>query len=370
MHTRIALAHDYLTQRGGAERVVLSMARAFPGAPLYTSLYDPAGTFPAFAEVEVRTLAINRIAPLRRHHRAALPLLPLSFSRLRVDADVVLCSSSGWAHGLRSTGRVVVYCHTPARWLYQTDRYLRTRARADGVALAMLRPALVAWDRGAARRADVYLTASTVSRERIQQAYGIDAEVLGAPVTLGSDGPTEAVSGLEPGFLLCTSRLLPYKNVDVLVQAVARVPGSRLVVVGAGPDERRLRAMAGPEVTFLGMVDDAQLRWLYSRCAAVVSASHEDYGLTPLEAAAFAKPVAVLRWGGFLDTVIEGRTGVFFDRPEAECIAAALQRLLRQEWDAAAIRAHAGRFSEDRFMARLREVVARVADQLPTARVA
>ena len=117
----------------------LSLTRAFPGAPVYTSLYDPDGTFPEFAEVDVRTLPINRLAPLRRYHRLALPLLAPSFSRLKVKADVVICSSSGWAHGARVEGRKIVYCHTPARWLYQSDRYLRGRAARAAVASSSAR---------------------------------------------------------------------------------------------------------------------------------------------------------------------------------------------------------------------------------------
>ena len=133
-HEPVALVHDYLTQRGGAERVVLAMRRAFPSAPLYTSLYDPQGTFPEFQDAEVRTSSLNRIPGLRQHHRAALPLLAPTFSRFRIDAGVALCSSSGWAHGARVTGRKVVYCHTPARWLYQSDRYLGRPGDTGGAA--------------------------------------------------------------------------------------------------------------------------------------------------------------------------------------------------------------------------------------------
>ena len=119
---QVAIAHDYLTQRGGAERVVLAMLRAFPGATVHTLLYDPEGTFPEFREAHVVTSPLNRLGPLRRDHRLALPLLAPSFSRLEIAADVVVCSSSGWSHGARVEGRKVVYCHTPARWLYQPDR--------------------------------------------------------------------------------------------------------------------------------------------------------------------------------------------------------------------------------------------------------
>jgi glycosyltransferase involved in cell wall biosynthesis/ubiquinone/menaquinone biosynthesis C-methylase UbiE len=357
--TGVAIVHDYLTQRGGAERVVLSMLRAFPGAPLYTSLYLPEATFPEFAAADVRTLPLNRVPPLRRNHRLALPLLAPAFSRLEVQADVVVCSSSGWAHGVRTGGRKVVYCHTPARWLYQPDRYLGERGAMDPArgALAVLRPALVRWDRRAARSAHRCLVNSRAVASRVRGLYGIEAEVLPAPQTVDPEGPQEELASLEPGFLLCVSRLLPYKNVDAVVEAVARLRDERLVVVGSGPDEARLQSGANGSATFVSSVGDEQLRWLYANCAGLLSASYEDYGLTPLEAAAFGKPAAVLRWGGFLDTVREDATGVFFDAPAPDDILQAIVALRSRDWDADAIRAHAGRYSEARFVELLRRVV-------------
>jgi glycosyltransferase involved in cell wall biosynthesis len=353
----IALVHDYLTQRGGAERVVLSMLRAFPGAPLYTSLYDPAGTFPEFKDADVRTLPLNRVDLLRRRHRLAFPVLARAFSRLEIEADTVLCSSSGWAHGTRVSGRKVVFCYTPARWLYQSGDYLALRDHAARAALAALRPWLVRWDRRAASSADVYLTSSTAVRDRIRSAYGIEAELLPPPHTIDPAGSQREVDGLEPGFFLCVSRLLPYKNVDAVIRAFAGLPGERLVVVGAGPEEARLRALAGPNVRLAGSVSDEKLRWLYANSVAVVAASREDYGLTPLEGAAFGKRSAVLRWGGFLDTVVEGTTGVFFDTPAADDVRDAIAELAASPWSDEAIRAHAAQYSEDRFVERLRAVV-------------
>src|SRR5919204_3142757 len=175
---RIALAHDYLTQRGGAERVVLSLVRAFPHAPLYTSLYDPLGTFPEFARVDVRTSPLNVLAPLRQRHRLALPLLAPAFSRLRIAAEVAICSSSGWAHGARVDGRKVVYCHAPARWLYQTGRYLGDAGLLPRAAIAALRVPLERWDRKAAAATSRYLTNSTWIAYEIRRIYGIEAEVL------------------------------------------------------------------------------------------------------------------------------------------------------------------------------------------------
>jgi glycosyltransferase involved in cell wall biosynthesis len=356
---KVALVHDYLTQRGGAERVVLSMLRAFPGAPLYTSLYEPEGTFPEFGAADVRTLALNRIAIFRRRHRLALPLLAPSFGRLKIDADVVLCSSSGWAHGARTTGAKIVYCYTPARWLYQTEAYLGSGTHVVRPILAALRPYLARWDRRAATSADCYVTSSTAVRDRIRFLYGIDAQVVPPPPALDPSGPSRAPDEwIDPGFFLCISRLLPYKNVRAVVDAFRSLEHERLIVVGTGPEEARLRQGAPVNVRLLGGVTDDELRWLYANTRGVVAASFEDYGLTPLEAAMFGKPSAVLRWGGFLDTVEEGCTGLFFHRPEPVAISEAVERVGAADWDADAIAAHARRYSEDRFIAKLRQLVA------------
>jgi glycosyltransferase involved in cell wall biosynthesis len=196
---------------------------------------------------------------------------------------------------------------------------------------------------------------------RIADAYGIEAEVVPPPPALTPRGHSEAVADVEPGFILCVSRLLPYKNVDAVVRAFARLPDEHLAVAGTGPDEEQLRASAPPNVTFLGRVSDEQLRWLYANCDLLVAASHEDFGLTPLEAATFGKASVVLRWGGFLDTVREGETGVFFETPTATAISAALRDARGERWDADAIRAHAERFAEPRFIERIRAIVDEVA---------
>jgi glycosyltransferase involved in cell wall biosynthesis len=355
MTAPVAIVHDYLTQRGGAERVVLSMLKAFPSAPVYTSFYDPDGTYPEFRSVEVRTQPINRAALLRRRHRMALPMLAHTFSRLTVQADVVLCSTSGWAHGTRVWGRKVVYCYTPARWLYQPGSYLRGANPATRAALNAMRPYLSRWDRRAAASADAYITSSSAVRERIRNAYGLQAQLIPPPHAIDSAGPRQAVSGVPEGSYLCVSRLLPYKNLDAIVSAFRLLPDRHLVLVGDGPIAPRLRAGAPQNVLFRSRVSDAELRWLYSSCRALVAASYEDFGLTPLEAAAFGKPAAVLRWGGFLDTVVEGETGLFFDSPEPESIARVLGRLEATDFSRRRIVAHVERFSEANFIRSMRK---------------
>jgi glycosyltransferase involved in cell wall biosynthesis len=360
--TRVAIVHDYLTQRGGAERVVASMARAFPGAPVYTSFFEPASTFPEFADVDVRVSALDRIALLRRHHRLALPLLAPTFSSMRVDAEVVVCSSSGWAHGVRTDAPRVVYCYAPARWLYQSDRYLASTAGARGravgrAAVGVLGAPLRAWDRRAAARAARYLVTSTHVRDMVRNAYGLDAEVLAPPLTLDPAGPRRALPDVQPGFVLCVSRLLVYKHVDAVIAAFGQLPDERLVVVGTGPDAPALRASRPPNVQMTGSVDDDVLRWLYANAGVLVAAAHEDFGLTPIEANAFGVPVAALRWGGYLDTVLEERTGVLFDEATPDAIADAVRRVRRRSFSAVDLRARAAEFSEARFVDRLRDVV-------------
>lgn len=355
--TFVALAHDYLTQRGGAERVVLTLAKAFPGAPIYTSLYQPEGTFPEFRTCDIRVSPLNAMPFLRRRHRLALPLLAPIFSSTKVDAEVTICSSSGWSHGVSATGRKVVYCHAPARWLYQPERYLAGMPRPIGFALETLRPALRRWDRRAAATADRYLVNSTFVKEQVAAIYGIDAEVVHPPVAFDPSGPVAEMVGVEPGFFLCVSRLLVYKNVGAVIAAFRRLPRQRLIVVGAGPLAEQLAATAPSNVTLVGQVDDTRLRWLYMNCQALFAASYEDFGLTPIEAAACGKPTAALRWGGFLDTIVPGITGVFFERPESPLIAAAAEEVSGRSWDVESLRGHAERFSPARFAVRLQEVV-------------
>ena len=264
--TSIAIAHDYLTQRGGAERVVLLLAETFPDAPIHTSLYHPAGTFPEFAGLDIRTTPINMIPLLRNQHRLALPVLAPSFSALRVDADVLICSSSGWAHGTRTHGRKVVYCHAPARWLYQADRYLG-KDRPDTLERGTSRPFRSARsaDRcvtGIGMRPRPPIDISQIQRSsqmRSDSSTDVEAEVVPPPPSLAPEGPVRPVEDLEPGYFLCIARLLPYKNVQVVAQAVGAIPNARLVIVGDGPARSQIENVAGPNVRFLGLVDDETL---------------------------------------------------------------------------------------------------------------
>ncbi len=338
------------------------MAHAFPGSPIYTTLFEPSTTFPEFADLDVRPSRLNRIGFLRKNHRAALPLLPLASASINIDADVVLTSTSGWAHGFRTSGCKLVYCYSPARWLYEAEMYLgESRSLGKRIVLKALESPLRSWDRRAAATADRYLAISTVIQKRISDAYGIPSTVLPAPFTVENareENFPEVESWLaDDAFHLCISRLLPYKNVDKVMGAFAETQ-RKLVVVGRGPEAHRLRKLKPDNVLMLSDLSAGQMNWLYSRCSAVVAASYEDYGLTPIEAAYHGKPSAVLRWGGFLDTVEEGVSGVYFDEPTPDAIRGAIELLDRTCWEPLKIQAHVEQFSGDRFAAELISAVA------------
>lgn len=358
---RVAIAHDYLTQRGGAERVAAELAAQFPDAPIVTSVYDPEATYPPFRQRKIITSVLNRIGLLRRNFRLGLPLFGMAFDNTAIpaDVDVVICSSTGFAHGVRTQGatKKLVYCHSPARFIYLVEDYLGRPwwQRPIGWGLMALRPALLAWDKRAAATADRYLCNSTVVAERIKSVYGIDATVVHPPNSLDSAGVQEPIPGVQPGFFLVVSRLMPYKNVDVVLDAFAGLPDQRVVIIGRGPLRDQLRAQAPGNARFFEGLSDAQMRWAYANCQAVIAPSREDFGLTPVEGFGFGKPTLAVRAGGYLDTVVPGRSGLFFDSATPEAIRACVRELLAEPLPVEPILEHAELFSTATFAAAIRQ---------------
>ncbi len=351
MDTSIAIVHDYLNQCGGAERVALELAGTWPGSPVYTSLYRPASTFREFAGIDVRASVLDR-APVNRGFRALAPLYPLAFRSFgTLEEDVVISSSSGWAHGIRPRRDAlhVVYCHTPARWLYRGGEHL---GRSFGPALlAPLTSPLRRWDRAAARRASIYVANCEHVRRRILSVYGIDAAVVHPPVDVAQFTPRPRGERL-----LVVSRLLPYKRVDLIVRAATRA-GLGLDVVGTGPCLAELRALAGPTVTFHGKLDDGSLRELFEQCRALCVAATEDFGIAPVEANAAGKPVVAYAEGGVLETQEDGLSAAFFGQLTEDSLLEAIARADELDTSPADLAAVAGRFSLAVFRARMRALV-------------
>jgi glycosyltransferase involved in cell wall biosynthesis len=358
---KLALVHDYLNQLGGAERVVGSLHRLFPEAPIYTTIADRAMLWESLDGAEIQTSWMQHLPALDSHFKRYLPLYPFAIESLDLRAyDVVLSSSSAWAKSVVTRPGAVhlCYCHTPMRFAWDYDRYV-AREQFGALARTALPPVvawLKAWDLKTAGRPTRYIANSTVVKERILRHYGLESEVIFPPVEVDRYHPSDVD---EPYFLV-VSRLAPYKRIDLAVEAFNRL-GLPLVVIGDGPDRPVLERLARPNVRFLGRLPDTQVAEAMARCRAFVFPGEEDFGLTPLEANASGRPVIAYRAGGALDTVREGQTGLFFDEPNVTSLMAAVSRFQAHAWDKGRLRRHAERFSEAVFGERMRRLVSEAA---------
>jgi len=353
-----AIVHDYFVQDGGAERCAVEFARLLPAATVHTSFFDAERFGDRIDPGRVRTWPLQRLAGPTERFRALLPFYPPYFETLRVRRGLVVSSSSGFAHAVRTPPDAlhVAYVHTPMRFGWDLDGYFKGSSYSLPTRLGgrVLRPLLQRWDRRAAARPDLLIANSGTVQERIRRLWGRPSEIIHPPV----DTDEFPLSERDDGFLLVASRMLAYRRLDLAVEAATRL-GRDLVVVGEGPERRRLESLAGPTVRFLGHVPRTELRDLMALCHAYVLPGLEDFGIAPVEAMAAGKPVVAFHGGGATETVVEGVTGVFFDHPDARSLAEAINALDSINFDGAAIRENARRFDVEVFRAKWRALLQR-----------
>lgn len=356
----LALVHDWLNQIGGAEDVLETLVGLFPGAPIYTSIYAPAVMPAAYRQWPIRVSFMDRLPGIHRHHQPYLPLYPLAFERFNLAGhDLILSNKSGFCHGVpKPAGAVhVCYCLTPTRYVWSFDSYAGREGLGAGARLA-LRPLLAwlkRWDRAAADQVDHFVAISTEVQRRIAQFYGRASEIIYPPVDLRrfqTEPPTRA-----GGYFLSLGRLIPYKRVDLAVQACSEL-GWPLWVAGSGRDRARLEKLAGPTVKFLGRVPEAEVPALLANCRGFIFPGLEDFGIAPVQALAAGRPVIAFAGGGALDIVQEGVNGVLFREQSVAALKAALQQFQAARFDPAAARASAERFGTPVFVERLRAYLA------------
>jgi glycosyltransferase involved in cell wall biosynthesis len=363
----LVLAHDFLIQMGGAEKVVEVMAEAFPQAPIYTSATMGPNLFPAFRSPRVVNTWMQRLPGMLKMHKKLFFLYPLAFRSLNLPAGkLTWISSSSFSKWLTKPrgARFVCYCHTPPRYFWNPNEYLENEIGNPLLRglVRMLMPLFRQSDLRQSRKIDLFVANSQNVRRRIRECYGRNSVVVYPPV----DVERFQVGEQSDDFYLIVSRLVAYKRIDLAVQAFTKL-GKRLVIIGDGPDRARLEAMAGPTVEFLGRAADEVVTEKMATCRAYVFPGSEDFGIVPVEAQACGKPVIAFRDGGALETVVEGKTGVFFDRPDADSLAGAVRELESREWDPRRIRRNAERFSTERFLEETRDLLARVAESTPSS---
>lgn len=366
----IALAHDYLAQAGGAERVVEVMHRVYPDAPIYTSVYDRKATSSCFADMDVRTSFLQRLGMGKQAwHRAALPLYPLAFERFDMTAyDVVLSSTTGFAKGVITLPETchICYCHTPSRFAWREHSSEASgasgarrsfKSKLKSLALGPTLSKLRMWDVQSAQRVDYFIANSRTTARRIMKYYRRQpALILSPPVNVSafSLAPREDLGD----FFLIVSRMIEYKRLDIAIQACNKLQ-LPLKLIGDGPDMGRLKRMAGPTVQFLGRVSDRERSDAYARCKAFILPGEEDFGLTPLEAMASGRPVIAYGAGGALETVIDGETGMHFGSQTADCLAETIRLFnLAPDFARERLRLHAMQFDVQRFQDHLKRFVA------------
>jgi len=353
---RVALVHDWLNQIGGAEAVLEALVEAFPGAPIYTSIYARDRMPAHYRGWEIRTTWLDALPLIHRQHQLYLPLYPLAFDGLNLSGyDVVISNKSGFCHSV-VTGPSTVhlcYCLTPTRYVWAYEEYI-AREGLPGPLRRLLRPLIALlriWDRMAADRVDAFIAISREVARRIRKFYRRPSILLHPPVDVQRFQPAARTED----YFLIVSRLIPYKRIDLAIEAFNRLR-LPLVIVGDGRDRRRLQRMAGPTITFLGRVPAEQLADLYARCRAFVFPGVEDFGIAPVEAMAAGRPVIAFAAGGALDTVVEGVTGVFFDAPTPESLAEAVRRFEALRFDPRAIRRHAEQFDKRVFQEKIKKI--------------
>ncbi|WP_316355823.1 glycosyltransferase family 4 protein [Candidatus Neptunichlamydia sp. REUL1] len=358
---RVALVHDWLTTMGGAEKVLETLTETFP-AKLFTLVQDPKkleGT--PFEEMDVKTSFIQKLPRAKSKYRSYLPLFPMAIEQFDLsDYDLVISSSHSIAKGVLTHADQlhICYCHTPMRYawdLYQ--QYLREaklKSGLKGVFAKFFLHYLRMWDAHCSSRVDTYVANSEYVARRIQKLYEKEAMVIYPPVDVDYFSLFEE----KEDFYLTASRMVPYKKIDLIVEAFGEMPDKKLVVIGDGPEMDKVKAKAKGNVEVLGYQEDSVLRSYLQRAKGFVFAALEDFGILPVEAQGCGTPVIAFGKGGACETVVENETGLFFEEQSVPSLIKAIKAFEKREFDPKKIRAHSEKFRSEIFKAKFQALVA------------
>ena len=354
---RIALVHDWLNGMRGGEKCLEELCELFPTATLFTLLHREGSTSHAIERMHIATSFVQRLPYSDSLYRYYLPLFPAAIEQFDLRSfDLVISSSHCVAKGVvpRPDALHVCYCHTPMRYVWDQYELYFGKGQA-GLLIRLTGPVfanyLRTWDVAGSSRVDEFIANSKHVQLRIKRYYRRDSTVIYPPV----DVSAFRISEKDEGYFMIVSALVSYKRIDLAIEAFNRT-SERLVIVGSGPAERRLKALAGKNIEFAGWTTPAELRGYYENCRALIFPGEEDFGITAVEAQACGKPVIGYARGGVLETVVGtgGRkTGLFFDEPSTESLIRVLKEFRREDFLPSVLRRNAERFARPIFTRRI-----------------
>ncbi|PJE57579.1 MAG: glycosyltransferase family 4 protein [Candidatus Portnoybacteria bacterium CG10_big_fil_rev_8_21_14_0_10_38_18] len=356
---KIALVHDYLNQYGGAERVLEALGELFPNAPIYTLIYDPKITDKFFPGKKIRASFLQKIPFIKSHHRFFPPLMPLAVEKFDLsDYDLVISDSAAFSKGVITKTETphICYCHTPTRYAWDdSHKYIREFSMPFLAKLfvPVFMNYLRLWDREAAYRVDRFVSNSEFVAKRIEKYYKQHATVIYPPVDTKFFTPS-----YKPAekYYLMVGRLLVYKRFDIAIEAFNNLE-LPLKIIGSGPELKKLRKIANWNIEFLGEIHSDKLREYYQNCQALIFPQEEDFGIVALEAMACGRPVIAYRGGGALESIKEGKTGVFFDNQGVSSLAEAVKNFDLSKFNPKIIREHALKFDKEIFKKKIKDFV-------------
>ncbi len=361
---QVAFVHDYLIQDGGAERVLLAMRELYPDAPIFTLFFDPSTSHPEFRKADVRPSFLNRLPFAKRHYQWYLPLMSQAVEQFDLSTyDLVISNTSNFAKGAIASPQSthICYCHTPTRFLWQ-ERVGYVNELPQPLIIKKLLPPFLhwlrQWDQIAAQRPDVLVTNSHTSQERIRRYYRRQATIIPPPI----DTERIPLSSHPGSYWLAGGRLVAYKRFDLVVHAFAKL-NLPLKIFGVGPEEKKLRRLAGPRTDFLGHVSEETKADLYGNAIAYIHPQVEDFGITAVEAMAAGKPVIAFGKGGATETVANGVTGTFLEAQCWEDIGNAVIRFDPSVFSPSVIRSYAEPYSKAKFLETMRAFIASVTQE-------
>lgn len=355
---KIAIAHDYLNQMGGAERVVEVFHKMYPNAPIYTTILDESKLLTGLKKADIKTTWMQKIPGVLKYFKLFFWLFPFAVRSINLkDYDLIISSSSAYAKGIKKGKHTthICYCHTPMRFAWDYDNYMKDIKIPDllkFITKLLIMP-LRFWDKKTARNVDYYIANSSIVEERINKIYDVTARKIYPPVNISR---FKEISTTHDNYFIVVSRLVSYKRIDLAVKVCTKMK-KRLLVIGDGPDRKRLESIAGPTIEFLGRISDEEVEKYMKNCKAFIFPGLEDFGITPLEVNACGRPVVAFKAGGALDTIKEGINGAFFSHQTVNSLEEVIDNFDSYKWDSELIKRHAEKFSEERFIIEIREFI-------------